>query len=215
MMKSAASALLAWTCAASAVVLLWAWPLASRAEKADRSKPMIVDADKPGTLDFNRQVVVFSGNVAVVQGSLSLRAERIEVREGKDRHRTATAIGSSDKPAAYRQKRDQGDEWIEGSADRIEYDTRSDTLKFSGNASVRRLRGTEVADEITGNHIVWDNNSDVFSVSGGVPTPANPGGRIRAVLAPRAEPGSSGATPTPATPEAVPLKSSRSLGDKK
>ncbi len=222
-MKPADSVVVARALTISALLVCVIAPPLALAEKGDRSKPMVVDADKPGTLDLNRQVVVFSGNVAIVQGTLSLRAERIEVRESKDRQRTATAIGTADKPAAYRQKRDLGNEWIEGSAERIEYDTRSDTLKFSGNASVRRLRGTELADEITGNHIVWDNNSDVFSVSGGVPTPANPGGRIRAVLAPRAEPAASGAAPgatpgaTPATPvpEGAPLKSTRSLGEKK
>jgi lipopolysaccharide export system protein LptA len=181
-------------------------------EKADRGKPMVVDADKPGTLDLQRQVVVFNGNVAVSQGSLSLRAERIEVRESKDGQRVATAIGTADKPASYRQKRDALNEWVEGSAERIEYDTRSDTLKFSGNASVRRLRGTELADEITGASIVWDNKADLFSVSGGVPSPANPGGRIRAVLAPRADPAASAPPPAPA--DGTPLKSSRSLGER-
>jgi lipopolysaccharide export system protein LptA len=195
--------------AAALLSLLLAAP-ASWGEKADRSKPMVVDADKPGTLDFQRQVVVFNGNVSISQGTLSLRAERIEVRESKDGQRTATAIGSTDKPAQYRQKRDVLNEWVEGSAERIEYDTRSDTLKFSGNASVRRLRGTEPADEITGNHIVWDNKVDVFSVSGGVPSAANPGGRIRAVLAPRADPAASAAPSEPA-----PLKPSRALGDGK
>lgn len=195
--------------AAALLSLLLAAP-ASWGEKGDRSKPMVVDADKPGTLDFQRQVVVFNGNVSISQGTLSLRAERIEVRESKDGQRTATAIGSTDKPAQYRQKRDVLNEWVEGSAERIEYDTRSDTLKFSGNASVRRLRGTEPADEITGNHIVWDNKVDVFSVSGGVPSAANPGGRIRAVLAPRADPAASAAPAEPA-----PLKPSRALGDGK
>lgn len=195
--------------AAALLSLLLAAP-ASWGEKGDRNKPMVVDADKPGTLDFQRQVVVFNGNVSISQGTLSLRAERIEVRESKDGQRTATAIGSTDKPAQYRQKRDVLNEWVEGSAERIEYDTRSDTLKFSGNASVRRLRGTEPADEITGNHIVWDNKVDVFSVSGGVPSAANPGGRIRAVLAPRADPAASTAPAEPA-----PLKPSRALGDGK
>lgn len=195
--------------AAALLSLLLAAP-ASWGEKGDRSKPMVVDADKPGTLDFQRQVVVFNGNVSISQGTLSLRAERIEVRESKDGQRTATAIGSPDKPAQYRQKRDTLNEWVEGSAERIEYDTRSDTLKFSGNASVRRLRGTEPADEIAGNHIVWDNKVDVFSVSGGVPSAANPGGRIRAVLAPRADPAASAAPAEPA-----PLKPSRALGDGK
>jgi lipopolysaccharide export system protein LptA len=181
------------------------------AEKADRSKPMVVDADKPGTLDLQRQVVVFHGNVVISQGSLSLKAERIEVREAPDGQRTATAVGTAERPASYRQKRDALNEWVEGSADRIEYDTRSDTLKFTGNASVRRLRGTEVADEITGGSITWDNSAGLFSVAGGAPSAANPGGRIRAVLAPRTDPAAS----APPAGEAVPLKPSRTLGDRK
>ena len=198
--------------AACALLLLGSQALPAHSEKADRGKPMVVDADKPGTLDLQRQVVVFNGNVAITQGTLSLRAERIEVRESKDGQRVATAIGTTDKPASYRQKRDAVNEWVEGSAERIEYDTRSDTLTFNGQASVRRLRGTELADEITGASIVWDNKADLFSVSGGVPSAANPGGRIRAVLAPRADPAASAAPP--AATEGVPLKPSRTLGER-
>ena len=43
-----------------------------------------------------------------------------------------------------------------------------------------------LADEITGNLITYDNIAEVFSVAGGAAaTPANPGGRVRAVLTPR------------------------------
>lgn len=174
------------------------------AEKADRTKPIVVDADQPGTFDLQRQVVVFSGNVVITQGTLTLRAERIEVRETREGQRLALAVGSAAQPARYRQKRDGVDEWIEGSAERIEYDTRADTLKLSGNATVRRLRGTEVADEIAGSSIVWDNGAGLFTVSGGTPTLANPSGRIRAVLAPRAEPAASAAAPAPAAPPRPP-----------
>lgn len=180
----------------------------ARAEKADRTKPIVVDADQPGTFDLQRQVVVFSGNVVISQGTLSLRAERVEVRETREGQRVALAVGSAAQPARYRQKRDGLDEWIEGSAERIEYDTRSDTLKLTGSATVRRLRGTEVADEIAGSSIFWDNGAGLFTVSGGTPTPANPSGRIRAVLAPRAEPAASAAAPAPAAPP----RSPRSLG---
>jgi lipopolysaccharide export system protein LptA len=188
------------------------------AEKADRGKPMVVDADKPGSLDLQRQVIVFNGNVVITQGSLSLRAERVEVREASDGQRTATVIGSEGKPASYRQRRDTPNEWVEGSADRIEFDARSDTLKFTGNASVRRLRGTELVDEITGGSITWDNNASLFNVAGGAPTAANPGGRVRAVLGPRVEgPGPAASTPAPAAAisEPVSLKPTRSLGDKR
>jgi len=65
-----------------------------------------------------------------------------------------------------------------------------------------------LADEITGATIVWDNNAELFSVQGGNATPANPGGRVRAVLSPRAEPAAA-----PASAAAGPaLQPSRTLG---
>src|SRR6187399_3242806 len=105
----------------------------AQAEKADRNKQMVVEADRPGTVDLQRQVVVFNGNVSIAQGTLVIRAESVELREMPDGYRAATAIGSPGKPASYRQKRDGLDETVEGVADRIEYDGRADTLRFVGN----------------------------------------------------------------------------------
>lgn len=157
------------------------------AEKADRSKPMIVEADKPGTLDTQRQIVVFNGNVSFSQGTLLIRAERMEVRELPSGWRAATAIGTPTRQASYRQKRDAPDESVEGYADRIEFDGSKDTVRFIGNALVRRLRSSTVADEITGSLIAWDNTNELFTVQGGAATPANPGGRVRVVISPRPE----------------------------
>ena len=184
------------------------------AEKADRSKPIVMEADRPGTLDYQRQVLVFNGNAVITQGSMVLRAERIELREMPDGYRAASAIGLPGKPAAWRQRRDgSGDEVVEGTADRIEFDGRADTLRFVGNSAVRRLRAGAVADEITGATIVWDNVAEVFKVEGGVATPANPSGRVRVTLTPRAEPASGAAPPT--APPAAPLTPSRALQDKR
>jgi lipopolysaccharide export system protein LptA len=59
-------------------------------------------------------------------------------------------------------------------------------VKFINAAALRRLRGGNAADEITGNLITYDATTDKLTVSGGsTPTPANPGGRVRAVLTPR------------------------------
>jgi lipopolysaccharide export system protein LptA len=179
-------------------LLLCAAALASvHAEKADRSKPLTIEADQPGTVDLLKQVLVFSGNVVVAQGTMAIRAERVEVRERPDGHRSATALGSVAKQAAFRQKRDGVDETIEGSAERIEYDSRGDVVRFAGNAQVRRLRGTSPADEISGNVITYDNGNEIFSVQGAAVSPgaaSAPGnGRVRVVLTPKPEPG-----PTPA-----------------
>jgi lipopolysaccharide export system protein LptA len=175
------------TVGAAAVVSLGAFPSSGAAEKADRKQPIVVEADKPGTLDLQRQVVVFNGNVQIVQGTMIIRAERIEVREQPGGARSAVATGVPGQPASYRQKRDGLNETVEGSADRIEVDAQAGTLRFVGNGVVRRLRDGVVADEIRGAEIRWDDAAELFSVQGG---PASSGGRVRAVLTPRAEPAS-------------------------
>ena len=201
------------------------------AERADRSKPMSIEADQPGSVDLQRQVVIFNGNVVISQGTMLLKADRVELRERPDGYREAKAIGSADKPASFRQKRDGVDEVVEGAAERIEFDAKTDTLRFVGNAAVRRLRAGVMADEITGSLITWDNTNELFNVTGGAPSPANPSGRVRAIFAPRDEGAASAAASAPsATPKpgvplhhgkpaqkdnnpgSVPLVPSRSLG---
>ena len=164
----------------------------AQAEKADRSKPLVIEADQPGTVDLVKQLVVFNGNVVVAQGTMAIRAERVEVRERPDGHRSATALGTAGKPASFKQKRDGVDETIEGAAERIEYDSRGDVVQFTGNAQVRRLRGGTPADEISGNVITYDNGNETFSVQGAASAPGAAGsGRVRVVITPKPEPGSS------------------------
>ncbi len=175
---------------------------------------MVVEADRPGIADLQRQVLVFNGNVVISQGTMVLRADRVEMREMPDGFRAASVIGSTGRQATWRQRRDGIDEVVEGVADRIEFDGRADTLRFVGNGAVRRLRTGAVADEITGATIVWDNMAEVFKVEGGAPSVANPGGRVRVVLSPRSEPASgaaSAATAASVVPSA-PLTPSRGLG---
>ncbi len=184
----------------------------ARAEKADRSKPMVIEAERTGTVDLQRQVLVYNGNVVVTQGTMVLRADRVELRELPDGYREASAVGGAGRQATWRQRRDGLDEFVEGSADRIEFDGRTDKLRFIGNGMVRRLRGSSVADEITGGIIVWDNLTEIFRVDGGNASAVNPTGRVRAILSPRDEaasapPANPGKTTTPS------LAPSRGLGE--
>lgn len=181
------------------------------AEKADRTKEMVIEGDKSGTWDMQRQVMVWSGNVTISQGTMLIRADRVELRELPNGFRAATAIGSAGRPASYRQKRDNLDEFVEGQADRIEFDGRADTVRFVGNGQMRQLRGAVVANEVTGQQLVWANTSEQFSVEGGAKTPANPTGRVRAVLSPPPQ-AASAPDAAPATPRAAtPLRPSRTL----
>jgi lipopolysaccharide export system protein LptA len=178
------------------------------AERADRNKPMSIEADQPGSVDLQRQVVIFNGNVVISQGTMLLKADRVELRERPDGYREAKAIGNAERPASFRQKRDGVDEVVEGAAERIEFDAKTDTLRFVGHAAVRRLRAGVVADEITGSLITWDNTNELFNVTGGAATPSNPTGRVRAVFAPREDAAASVPQGTPS----VLLKPSGALG---
>jgi lipopolysaccharide export system protein LptA len=160
------------------------WP--AHAERADRLKPLTIQADQDGRIDLQKQMVVFTGNVVVTKGTMIIRADRIEVRQTPSGYDTAVAFGAPGKPATFRQKREGVDEYMDGEADRLEYDGKADVIKFINNAAVRRLRGAVLADEITGNVVTYDNTAELLRVSGGATTSAaNPGGRVRAVLTPR------------------------------
>jgi len=152
------------------------------AERADRFAKMQVEADQPSKVDIQKRIVTFNGNVVVTKGTMSIHAARIEVRENAEGYQTAVATGS---PARFRQKRDGVNEWIEGEALTLTYDSKSDTLKLTDQAKVRRLRGTELADQAIGAVIVYDNGAEVFTVSGGAKSPENPTGRVIVELAPR------------------------------
>ena len=176
------------------------------AEKADRNQPMNAEADAL-RYDDARQTSVFTGNVVITKGSIVIRGAQVEVKQDAQGNQFGTVTGS---PAFFRQKRDGADEFIEGTAQRIEYDSKADTVRFVGSAVLRRLKGTAVNDETAGAVIAYNNTTDVFTVDGGPAnrTAANPTGRVRAMLTPVPK---AGDAPTPATP--APLKPSGQLGE--
>jgi lipopolysaccharide export system protein LptA len=196
------SSLLACLCA---LALGSAW-----AEKADKTKPMNAESDSL-RFDEVKQTSVFTGNVIITKGTIVIRADRVEVRQDNEGFQFGTAVSSGGKRAFFRQKRDSGDEWIEGEAESIVYDGRADTVTFRGNANMRRLRGTAITDETQGALITFDNSSEVFNVSGGAPSGSGSGsGRVRAVLSPKAAAAAPAASAPPAT-----LRPSTTLGGEK
>lgn len=183
----------------------------ARAEKADRDKPMNAEADSLRYDDL-KQTSVFTGNVVITKGTIVVRGARVEVSQDPQGYQQALALGAAGQRAFYRKKRDGVDEYIEGEGERIEYDSRADTVKFIGRAVVRRYNGVTLVDETTGSAIAYDNATDVFTVDGGNQnrTAANPGGRIRAMLSPRAA--ASAPSGTPPAGAGTRLRPSSTLG---
>ena len=168
---------------------------AAWAEKADRDKPMNIESDAL-RYDDTRQTSVFTGNVVITKGTIVIRGHQIEVRQDTQGSQFGIATAQAGQRAFFRQKRDGVDEHIEGESQRIEYDSRADVVRFIGDAVLRRYRGATLADETAGGQIVYNNGTEVFTVDGSVrsTSPANPSGRVRAMLTPTPKPG----TPAPA-----------------
>jgi lipopolysaccharide export system protein LptA len=164
---------------------------AAQAEKADRTKPMNIEADAMRYDDL-KQTSVFTGNVVVTKGTIIIRGTRIDVRQDPEGYQYGVVTAAPGKLAYFKQKRDAGpDEWIEGESEVIEYDSRADNVKFIRRAVMRRLVGATPNDESSGPLIVYDQSNDTFTVNGS-PLPPNagvatqPGGRVKAILTPKA-----------------------------
>jgi lipopolysaccharide export system protein LptA len=183
------------------------------AERSDRLQRIVIEANNSGQLDLQKQVVTYTGNVVITQGTMAIRADRVEVRQLPSGYYTAVAFGAPNKPATFRQKRDGVDEYIEGEAQRLEYDGKTDTVKFVNRAQLRRLRGATVADEVSGNLITYDATTEKMNITGGgAPTAANPNSRVQAVLTPNDNSEAAGEIRAAAAAASAPLKTSPSIG---
>lgn len=174
------------------------------ADKSDREKPVNVEADRM-LVDDAKKESVFEGNVVVTQGTLQLRGDRVIVRQDGEGFSYGIAYG---KPATFRQKREGYDEYIDGFADRLEYDGRKDLLQMF--AAAKLTKGT---DEVQGDYISYNAKTEFFQVLGRgkiADSPGDPSARVRAVIQPKpkAPPGTTPATANDATP----LKSTSDLG---
>ncbi|MBQ0960550.1 lipopolysaccharide transport periplasmic protein LptA [Ideonella sp. 4Y11] len=175
------------SCLIAVLALLACVPV--QAERADRTKPLVVESDgkKAASVDLSKRTTTVVGNVVITQGTLQIKADKVDVREDAPGRFSATALGSAAQPATFRQKRDRVDEVIEAQALRIEYDGGADRIRLVGEARMRILRAGQPADEATAAVIVYDQPGDTLTFEGGSPGSSAAASRPRLVFVPRAE----------------------------
>lgn len=180
----------------------------AHADRADRDKPMNIEADAL-RYDDVQQTSVFTGRVLLTKGTIVIRGARVDVRQDPAGHQFGRVTAEPGKLAFFRQKREGLDEFIEGEGELIEYDSQADTVKFIKNAQLRRYRGATLSDNFTGSVIVYNNTTEVFTVDGaaassGVGSAGTPG-RVRAMLSPRPADAASAPVPAPSAAPATPV----------
>ena len=186
------------------------------AEKADRDKPMNIEADALKYAD-QQQLTTFTGKVHMTKGSLVLKAARMEVKQDGQGHQVAKLWAEPGERVFFRQKREGLNEYTEGESETVIYDSQADTITLTSRAEIRLLRGSVVADRIQGHQILVNNTTEVFSVDGKPSTASGNGAgsgsgsqRVKATITPRAkvnEPTSS--------PAGMQLKPSQRIGTDK
>lgn len=146
------------------------------AERADREKEIVITADHSEADDLTK-TARFDGNVIVSQGTMRITAAKVDIREDAQKFKVLVATGS---PVTFRQKRDKVEEFIEGEAQRAEYDEKSDMLRLFTRAHVKS--GT---NELTGDFISYDLKREVTEVAGGPPGAQAPqNSRVKVIILP-------------------------------
>jgi lipopolysaccharide export system protein LptA len=156
------------------------------AEKADRDKPMNVEADSLKH-DDPKQLTTFTGKVLMTKGTLVLKAARMEVKQDSQGNQVATLWAEPGERVFFRQKREGLDEFTEGEAEAVVYNSQADTLTLTQRAELRLLRGQVVADRIQGQQILVNNTTEVFTVDGKPNVAGSSSGnqRVKATITPR------------------------------
>ena len=154
------------------------------AERADRDKPVNLEADRI-TVDDIKRVHIFEGKVQLIQGTLTIRTEKLVVTQDSEGFQKGIASGGEGGLAHFRQKREGKDEYVEGEADRIEHDGKAEKTEFFLRAHV-----TSGQDEVRGQYISYDGKTENYLVTSGpggtvAPTVAGRDNRVRAVIQPK------------------------------
>ncbi len=150
------------------------------AERADRDKPLQLEASRI-SIDDAKKIQILEGDVIVIKGTMMLRADRVVITEDQYGFQKGVAFGGKDGLARIRQKREGKDEYSEGEAERIEYNTNSEVAEFFNRAWVRSGE-----DQVKGDYIWYDGISEKYLVTAGQNRdPKAPPARVRAIIQPK------------------------------
>jgi lipopolysaccharide export system protein LptA len=136
----------------------------AHAERADKDKPIALSSDK-ALFDDVKQIYYLERNVLLIKGSLIIKGEKAEVKIDPEGYQFVTIFAKPGEQASLRQKRDTGfNDFIEGFAELIEYDGKTDIAILQKQARMNQISGTRVTDQLNGDKIHYDGNTEKYNV---------------------------------------------------
>ena len=136
----------------------------AHAERADKDKPIALSSDK-AQFDDVKQIYYLERNVLLIKGSLIIKGEKAEVKIDPEGYQFVTIFAKPGQLASLRQKRDTGfNDFIEGFAELIDYDGKTDIAILQRQARMNQISGTRVTDQLHGDKIHYDGNTEKYNV---------------------------------------------------
>jgi lipopolysaccharide export system protein LptA len=152
------------------------------AERADRDKPMQLEANRV-SIDDAKKIQILEGDVLITKGTMVLKADRVIITEDQYGFQKGVAFSGKDGLARIHQKREGKEEYMDGEAERIEYNSNSEIAEFFHRAWVKSGE-----DQVKGDYIWYDAVSEKYLVTAGeARDPKAPPPRVRAIIQPKAK----------------------------
>lgn len=135
--------------------------------KGDTDQPIHIDSGSQ-SLDMTNNVVTFSDNVVITQGSIKVTATKVTITRQEGKKETINATGS---PVTFQQTLDNGKP-VKGKGSNVQYDLNTEFLILTGNAELSQQDSNIKAEKIT-----YDVKKQQMKATGGK-------NRVRTVLIP-------------------------------
>lgn len=136
--------------------------------------------------DDAKKTSVFVGDVIMTRGLLTLRADKLDMREDSEGFQYGIATMDDDGRVHIRQERPENFEVLEGLGERAEYDGKLETFDLIGKARLTRFICGKPLDTISGQQVRYYQKTETYQAVGGANSD-NTDGRVRSVAQPRAK----------------------------
>jgi lipopolysaccharide export system protein LptA len=169
-----------------ATVLLVAGLITSpHAEKADKDKPIILEAEKVSVNDV-QQVYELDGEVLLTKGSILITGEKANIKIDPEGFEYIVVEGNPKGAASFRQRREgPANEFMQGLGQTFTYNAKTEVLTLTGDANLKRLLNMQMLDQLRGWKIDYDDVKQRYQVSQPTNAKAEDLPQARAILSPR------------------------------
>ena len=157
------------------------------AEKADRDKPLILNADSV-SINEVEQKYKLQGDILLIKGSIVVTGDQGDILVDPEGYQFIEVKGDAKSLATFRQRREGlANEFMQGIGRDVTYNGKQEVLILLGDASMKRLLNMQMRDHLRGGKIEYRDDTQEYRVSPPANHPKSAPPSSRAILAPRSK----------------------------